>query len=77
MTLKSSVIIGAIIAALLSSSSIWSSVSVYASVSEGPKGDVCGPNLFLNEDGECIPDRECRSISVITTDECQPKNPRN
>jgi hypothetical protein len=27
--------------------------------------------------GECIPDRECRNISVITTDECQPKNPRN
>jgi hypothetical protein len=35
--------------------------------------DICGANLFLNEDGKCIPDRECRSINVITTDKCHLK----
>jgi hypothetical protein len=58
--------------------SIWSSIPVYASsFEEGPNEDVCGLNHFLNEDGECIPDRECRNISTITTDKCQPENHRN
>ena len=49
-------------------------LSPVGTIASGPSEDVCGLNYFLNEDGECIPNNECVDISVIVTDECQPRD---
>lgn len=68
MTPKVSVVIGAIAMTLLTSGIAAAAAPVIA-------GDVdCELNQFLNQNDECIPNRECAEIDDIVTDRCQPMN---